>query len=58
MFDRELFQHFCLGFFSVFRFGGIPIKGSEPLEIIEYFCQIEDDINKSYEELKKIYEGN
>lgn len=52
MFNKQTFQHFISGFLSVFRLGSMPIKQAKTLDVAEYFCQIENDINKSYEELK------
>jgi len=57
MFKKRSFQHFCSGFFSVFSFGNIPMPKLKPIELIEHFCLVESDINNSYEELKKRYEG-
>ena len=53
MFNNQMFQRFFSGFLSVFRLGSVPIKHVQPLEIAEYFCRIENDINKSYQELKE-----
>ena len=57
MFGSQIFQRFFSGFLSVFRLGAVPVKQVRPSDIAEYFCQIENDINKSYQELKKSYEG-
>jgi len=56
MFDKQIIQRFCSGFLSVFRFGIVPIKLEKSKDIAEYFDKIEDDVNKSYAELKVIYE--
>lgn len=53
MFNNLMFQKFLSGFLSVFRLGAVPIKSAETLDVAEYFCKIENDINKSYQELKK-----
>lgn len=53
MLNNQIFQSFCSGFMSVFRFGNLSIKPLKTLETVEYFCHIENDINKSYQELKK-----
>ncbi len=53
MFNNLMFQKFLSGFLSVFRLGAMPIKSAETLDVAEYFCKIENDINKSYQELKK-----
>jgi len=53
MFKNQIFQRFFSGFLSVFRLGSVPIKQAKTLEIAEYFCHIENDINKSYQELEK-----
>lgn len=57
MLNKDILKHFTLGFLSVFRFGAIPIKKQEFWDKTEYFNKIENDINKSYEELKS-HEGN
>ncbi len=54
MFNNSIFKGFCSGFKSVFRFGNMPVKFFNNIEISDYFCSVENDINKSYEELKKI----
>jgi|TARA_B110000503_G_C7157871_1_gene418154 hypothetical protein len=53
MFNNQMFQGFVSGFLSVFRLGTVPIKYVQTLDIAEYFCKIENDINKSYQELKE-----
>ncbi|MDG1436382.1 MAG: hypothetical protein P8P83_01160 [Rickettsiaceae bacterium] len=52
MISKKIFQHFISGFLSVFSFGKTPVKPNKSLDIAEYFCKIENDINKSYQELK------
>jgi len=53
MFNNQAFQHFISGFLSVFRLGAMPVKQAKTLDITEYFCNIENDINKAYQELKE-----
>ena len=53
MFNNQMFQCFVSGLLSVFRLGTVPIKYVQTLDIAEYFCKIENDINKSYQELKE-----
>ena len=53
MFNNQMFRCFVSGFLSVFRLGTVPIKHVQTLDIAEYFCKIENDINKSYQELKE-----
>ena len=52
MFKKQMFQHFISGFLSVFRFGSVPFEQEKILDIAEYFCQVEKDLDKSYQELK------
>ncbi len=56
MFDTQIIQRFFSGFLSVFRLGAVPIKQGKSQDIAEYFDKIENDVNKSYAELKEIYE--
>ena len=53
MFNNQMFQQFFSGFLSVFRLGAVPIKHAQPLDVAEYLCKIENDINKVYQELKE-----
>ena len=56
MFDKQTFQRFFLGFLSVFRFGAVTIKQVKSSDVAKYFCRIENDINRSYQKLKKSHE--
>lgn len=56
MFDKQTFQRFFSGFLSVFRLGAVTIKQVKSSDVAEYFCQIENDINRSYQKLKKSHE--
>ena len=53
MFNNQMFQCFVSGFLSAFRLGTVPTQYVQTLDIAEYFCKIENDINKVYQELKE-----
>ena len=58
MFDKQTLQCFFSGFLSVFRLGAmpVPVKQIKSPDVAKYFCQIENDINRSYKKLIKSHE--
>ena len=54
--NREFIKFFSLGFLSIFRHEIYNIRRKYEVQLIEYFTQVEGDMNIAFNKLKNEYE--